>query len=87
MADRLASHGVDILAPVVLNQVLASFGDDRTTAAVIDAVQRDGTCWMGGTVWHGQHAMRISVSDSSTTEHDIDVSADAVIRAWRSVTA
>jgi hypothetical protein len=25
------------------------------------------------------------VSDSSTTEHDIDVSADAVVRAWRSV--
>ena len=84
MADRLADGGVEILAPVVLNQVLASFGDDATTDAVIDAVQRDGTCWMGGTVWHGRHAMRISVSDSSTTEHDIDVSADAILRAWRS---
>jgi hypothetical protein len=31
--------------------------------------------------------MRISVSDSSTTEHDIDVSADAVVRAWRSMSA
>jgi glutamate/tyrosine decarboxylase-like PLP-dependent enzyme len=86
MADRLAENAVTILAPVVLNQVLAAFGDDATTDAVIDAVQRDGTCWMGGTVWHGRHAMRISVSDSSTTEHDIDVSADAVVRAWRSVT-
>jgi glutamate/tyrosine decarboxylase-like PLP-dependent enzyme len=85
MADRLADNGVEILAPVVLNQVLAAFGDDETTNAVIDAVQRDGTCWMGGTVWHGRHAMRISVSDSSTTEHDIDVSADAVVRAWRSI--
>ena len=68
MAHRLADQGATILAPVVLNQVLAAFGDDATTDAVIDAVQRDGTCWMGGTVWHGRHAMRISVSDSSTTE-------------------
>lgn len=82
MAGRLAEAGAEILAPVVLNQVLAAFGDDQTTAAVIDAVQRDGTCWMGGTTWHRRHAMRISVSDSATTEHDVDVSADAVIRAW-----
>jgi len=90
LADRFAEHllarGAEILAPVALNQVLVAFGDDHTTDAVIDAVQRDGTCWMGGTVWHGRHAMRISVSDSATTEHDIDASADAVVRAWRSVT-
>jgi len=85
MAERLAENGVEVLAPVVLNQVLARFGDDLTTDSVIDAVQRDGTCWMGGTVWRGRHAMRISVSDSSTTEHDIDVSADAVVRAWRAI--
>jgi glutamate/tyrosine decarboxylase-like PLP-dependent enzyme len=84
MAGRLTAAGVEVLAPVVLNQVLASFGDDRVTAEVIAGVQRDGTCWTGGTVWQGRHAMRISVSDSSTTEHDIDVSADAIVRAWRS---
>ena len=82
MAERLEQDGAEILAPVVLNQVLAAFGDDQTTDAVIDAVQRDGTCWMGGTAWHGRRAMRISVSDSATTEQDIDVSADAVLGAW-----
>jgi glutamate/tyrosine decarboxylase-like PLP-dependent enzyme len=86
MASRLAAGGVEILAPVALNQVLASFGNDATTDSVIAAVQRDGVCWMGGTVWQGNHAMRISVSDSSTTEHDIDVSADAVLRAWNGLT-
>jgi glutamate/tyrosine decarboxylase-like PLP-dependent enzyme len=85
MAARLASGGAEILAPVALNQVLASFGDDTTTDSVIEAVQRDGTCWMGGTVWHERHAMRISVSDTSTTEHDIDISADAVLGAWKTV--
>lgn len=86
MATRLENGGAEVLAPVALNQVLVSFGDDVTTDGVIDAVQREGTCWMGGTVWQGRHAMRISVSDSATTEHDIDVSADAVLRAWKSVT-
>jgi glutamate/tyrosine decarboxylase-like PLP-dependent enzyme len=85
IAEHLRAHGAEILAPVAINQVLVAFGDDRTTDAVIEAVQRDGTCWMGGTVWHGRDAMRISISDSATTEHDIDVSADAVVRAWRSV--
>ena len=48
-----------------------SAGDARTRA-VIDAVQRDGTCWLGGTTWAGRAAMRISVSGWQTTEADID---------------
>jgi glutamate/tyrosine decarboxylase-like PLP-dependent enzyme len=85
MAALLSAAGVEILAPVVLNQVLAAFGDDATTDAVIAAVQRDGTCWMGGTEWHGRRAMRISVSDSSTTPDDIARSAEAVLRARAAV--
>ena len=46
---------------------------------MIDGVQRDGTCWCGGT-WQGRHAMRISVSSWATTSLDIEISADAVIR-------
>jgi len=72
-AERLAEiDGVEIGNEVVLNQVLASFGSDETTDAVIDAVQRDGTCWMGGTTWQGRRYMRISVSNWSTTEADVD---------------
>ena len=65
---------------VVLNQVLVRFtpGDDHTRS-VIAAVQRDGTCWLGGTVWHGMAAMRISVSNWCTTESDIDRAADAIL--------
>jgi hypothetical protein len=46
-------------------------------------VQEDGTCWAGGTTWHGLAAMRISVSSWATTERDIDRSADAIIRCAR----
>jgi glutamate/tyrosine decarboxylase-like PLP-dependent enzyme len=80
-ASGLRAAGHSILNDVVINQVLARFGDDRTTQAVIDAVQRDGTCWCGGTVWHRQRAMRISVSSWVTDEEDVEWSLDAILRA------
>ncbi|HLW47173.1 MAG TPA: aminotransferase class V-fold PLP-dependent enzyme [bacterium] len=78
-ADGLARAGYPPLNEVVLNQVLISFGDDGTTRRVIEGIQADGTCWCGGTVWHGRAAMRISVSSWATTEQDIDRSLAAVL--------
>ena len=87
MANRLSqAPAVTILNDVVLNQVLVRFSDpsgkdsDELTAKVIRRVQEDGTCWLGGTTWHGMHAMRISISNWSTTKKDIDVSAEAILR-------
>ena len=79
-AAALETGGVRIANQVVLNQVLVDFGGDERTDAVIDAVQQDGTCWMGGTTWRGRRLMRISVSNWSTTEDDVDRSAAAVLR-------
>ena len=86
MAARLsAESGIDVLNDVVLNQVLVRFDDDdATTNEVIRRVQEDGTAWMGGTVWQGRAAMRISVSNWSTSAADIDRTADAILRAFRS---
>ena len=79
--EQLAEvDGVEIGNEIVLNQVLVSFGSDERTDALIDAVQRDGTCWMGGTTWHGRRYMRISVSNWSTTEDDVDRSVAAIRR-------
>ncbi len=77
---------VEVLNEVVLNQVLVRFTDrdgdhDRYTRAVIDAVQNDGTCWLGGTTWQGMGAMRISVSNWSTTADDVERSIEAILRA------
>ena len=47
---------------------------------VITAVQNDGVCWMGGTTWRGRRYMRISISNWSTTEADVDRSVDAIER-------
>ena len=80
-ADSLSRvDGVTVANAVVLNQVLVGFGDDERTDRVIAAVQRDGTCWMGGTTWRGKRLMRISVSNWTTTESDIDWSVAAIDR-------
>jgi glutamate/tyrosine decarboxylase-like PLP-dependent enzyme len=82
-AERLRAAGYEILNDVVINQAMVSFGSTEKTLEVIRRVQEEGTCWCGGTVWHGKTAMRISVSSWATTEEDIDRSADAVIRLAR----
>lgn len=79
-ADGLAGAGFEVVNDVVLNQVLVSFGDDARTDRVVDAVQADGTCWVGGTTWRGRRLMRISVSNATTTDADVDRSVAAIIR-------
>jgi glutamate/tyrosine decarboxylase-like PLP-dependent enzyme len=79
--------GTRVLNDIVLNQVLVRFDDptgdpaagDARTLAVIDAVQRDGSIWLGGTTWHGVRAMRISVSNWATTAEHADLTV-ALIR-------
>jgi glutamate/tyrosine decarboxylase-like PLP-dependent enzyme len=85
MASLLAEDpGIRILNDVVLNQALVRFipprgGDaDAFTRLVASKVQEEGTCWAGGSVWKGMAAMRISVSNWSTTDTDIRRSAAAI---------
>jgi glutamate/tyrosine decarboxylase-like PLP-dependent enzyme len=84
-AAGLAAAGYEILNDVVLNQVLVSFGTPERTRAVIGAIQREGTCWAGVTVWQGKTAMRISVSSAATTDDDVERSLAAMVRAAREV--
>jgi glutamate/tyrosine decarboxylase-like PLP-dependent enzyme len=83
MAERLAQiEGVEVLNDVVLNQVLVRLpGGDEATEAAVAAVQRDGTCWLGGTQWEGRAALRVSFSNWATTEADVDRSAAAIAAA------
>ena len=84
--EGFAAAGFDVLNDVVLNQVLVSFGDDAKTREVIDAIQQDGTCWCGATVWQGRVAMRISVSSWATTKEDVEKSLRAMIAIARRLT-
>jgi hypothetical protein len=83
MAAALAEvPGATVLNDVVLNQVLVRFaGGDEANRAIVEAVQRDGTCWLGGTQWNGEAVMRISFSNWSTSDADVDRSAAAIAAA------
>jgi glutamate/tyrosine decarboxylase-like PLP-dependent enzyme len=98
MAEILAAQpGVDVLNEVALNQVLVRFragadgaagsAADGLTRAVIRRVQSEGVCWLSGTTWHGMAAMRISVSNWSTTRDDAELSAAAILAALRAEVA
>jgi len=86
-ADQLGTEPrLRVLNQVVLNQVLMRVepgsGDaDRATRETIRRVQEERVCWLGGTRWHDMDAMRISVSNWSTTEADVDRSVESIVRA------
>ncbi len=82
-AEGFEKAGYRVLNDVVLNQVLVSFGEPQVTERVIAAIQADGTCWCGGTVWQGQTAMRISLSSWATTDADVERSLEAMLRLAR----
>jgi glutamate/tyrosine decarboxylase-like PLP-dependent enzyme len=85
-AERLdALDGVEVVNDVVLNQLLVRVGDGDVTDRVERRVQQDGTCWLGATTWRGERLLRISVSNWSTTEADVDLSVDAIARARAAV--
>jgi len=83
LAEGFRAAGFEVLNDVVINQVLVSFGSADLTQKVIRAVQEDGTCWCGGTVWQDKSAMRVSVSSWATTEADVDLSLEAILRIAR----
>jgi glutamate/tyrosine decarboxylase-like PLP-dependent enzyme len=85
MAAYLRQAGLQVLNDVVLNQVLVRASTDDRTLALVESVQRDGTCWCGPTTWERRPAMRISVSGWATSDDDIKKSAEAIIAAMRRV--
>jgi glutamate/tyrosine decarboxylase-like PLP-dependent enzyme len=89
LANQLrADSRLAILNDVMLNQVLVRVtigpDPDAATRAMVDRLQQDGTCWASGTTWHGMAALRVSISNWSTTEADVDRTAAAIIRCTRS---
>jgi glutamate/tyrosine decarboxylase-like PLP-dependent enzyme len=92
LVDRLCRHaaafaaglrtipGVTVLNDVEFTQVCASFGTDARTEEVVRRMLEDGTAWMTGSRWQGRSVLRISVSNWSTTEYDVERSLDAVRR-------
>jgi glutamate/tyrosine decarboxylase-like PLP-dependent enzyme len=92
MAHRFAKgleavEGVEVVNDVVLNQVLVRVGDEELTKRVERRVQEEGTLWLGGTTWRDERLLRISVSNWSTGEDDVDRCVAAIARARTDVLA
>ncbi|MBA4609213.1 aspartate aminotransferase family protein [Aeromicrobium sp. Marseille-Q0843] len=90
LVDRMAGHArafadgiagiesAEVLNDVVFTQVCAAFGDDDRTRDVVRLMLEDGTAWTTGSVWHDRAVLRISVSNWSTTDTDVERTLDAL---------
>jgi|tagenome__1003787_1003787.scaffolds.fasta_scaffold20973683_2 glutamate/tyrosine decarboxylase-like PLP-dependent enzyme len=85
-AAQLAdADGLEVLNEVHLNQVLVRArgtddDPDGPTQRLVERLQHEGTAWMSGTTWQGRAALRVSVSNWSTDEADVDRSVAAIVR-------
>ena len=79
-AEALSAGGYEVLNEVRLNQVVVDFGGEQRNAAVVSALETEGTCWCGPTRWQGRSAMRINVSCWATTSDDVEKSITAMLR-------
>lgn len=83
-----AIDGVEVMNDVALNQLVVRFGnDDAITRAVTARVVADGVCFPSITTWRGVAGMRISVSNWSTDDDDVQKSVAAIARAYGQVGA
>jgi glutamate/tyrosine decarboxylase-like PLP-dependent enzyme len=92
LVDRLCGHaaafaagleripGATVVNDVVFTQVCATFGSDERTDEVVRLLLEDGEAWMTGSTWRGQKILRISVSNWSTSDEDVERSLAAVRR-------
>lgn len=86
LAQELSAlDGVEVLNDVVYTQVSLAFGDDATTRAVTARIIEDGLVWMSGSRWQGRDVLRISVSNWTTDDADVETAVEAVRKALAAV--
>nr|HPI96747.1 aspartate aminotransferase family protein [Gammaproteobacteria bacterium] len=59
---------------------VVDFGSEELNLKIMDAVQKDSTCWVGQTIWKGITAMRISVSNWQTNSQDVEESLNVILK-------
>ncbi len=84
-AKGLTDLGLRVHNDVVINQIVVSWDSPEKTENLMRAVQRDGTCWFGPTIWKGHNAFRLSVSSWKITKQDIDLSLNGIDAAMKSI--
>ena len=86
IAEQLSElDGVEVLNDVDYTQVSLAFGEDATTRAVTARIIGDGLVWMSGSRWQGRDVLRLSVSNWTTDDGDVDAAVTAVWKALAAV--
>lgn len=75
--------GIELLAPITLNQVLLRVGEEDRTRRVVDTLNSSGSCWVTPTTWNGDSAVRISVSNWQSGRETAEATAAAFLQAYR----
>ncbi|MFK8012921.1 MAG: aspartate aminotransferase family protein [Marinicellaceae bacterium] len=78
-AQGFSEAGYEVMNDVVLNQVVINFGSEKANIKIMEAVQQEGTCWVGQTHWKGITAMRISVCNWQTNQEDVEESLSVIL--------
>ena len=86
-AEALKNAGFTLVNPPYFNQFMIKEETPEKTKRLLDAVQKSGVCWCGGSLWEGEPVIRISVCSCATTKEDIDKSVDAFKEARSAVIA
>jgi glutamate/tyrosine decarboxylase-like PLP-dependent enzyme len=73
--------GAEVLNDVVYTQVCFAFEDDARTAEVGARLLADGRTWISGSRWRDRGVLRISVSNWTTDESDVEQTVAALRRA------
>ncbi len=86
-ADQLSQiAGIEVLNDVVCNQVIICCETDELTDAVLERVQNRGAVYPSHGEWHGRKVIRISVTNYSTREPDIDLLVREINEAKQGLT-
>ena len=73
--------GARVVNDVDYTQVCVVFENDERTRAVTARLLAEGVAWMSGSRWRGADVLRVSVSNWSTDDLDVEMSLDALRRA------
>ncbi len=79
-------EGFTVKNDVVFNQVVVACVNDEITNQVIQEIQNERICWVGGSTWKGKKVIRISVCSWATTEQDVSLSVQSFKSAINKVT-
>ncbi|MES0809171.1 aminotransferase class V-fold PLP-dependent enzyme [Roseibium sp. SCPC15] len=79
VARELRELGFEVPHQVHFNQVFATLpGNEEMCAQIVAHVQASGEAWFGPAVWQGRKGFRISVSNWTTSDDDVDRLVSAI---------